>query len=242
MAAAVREHVGLVWVAVGHPMGELPPLPEWNLDGFDRIMAVPRRTSAGAAQLVDNFVDVSHFATVHVTTFGVPESASVPPSEVTTAGLSANTTFTTWYRNEDDPLTATGEHPLVQPHIVDKTVHAPYSVYMRLSFPLTSQTFAILYAMQPETARSTRIFKVMARNDFGGDRDKIAAMLAFEDRVLDEDLAVLESFADACLHLDLTTEVHTRADRLSLAYRRLLITLAADATVEQDPALSSGRG
>ena len=231
MPFAVREHVGLVWIAVEEPMDELPPLPEWHLDGFDQILAAPRRTSAGAAQLVDNFVDVAHFATVHVTTFGVPESAEVPPSEVTTAGLSARTTYTTWYLNEDDPLTATGEHPLVQPHIVEKTVYAPYCVYMRLSFPLTSQIFAILYAMQPETAGSTRIFKVMARNDFGGDGDKIAAMLAFEDRVLDEDIAVLESFADPLVHLDLTTEVHTRADRLSLAYRRLLIKMASGPAV-----------
>lgn len=219
---AVVEHLGLVWAALEAPLTDLPALPEWDMGGFDRITAEPRRTVAGAAQLVDNFVDVSHFATVHVSTFGVPESAEVPASEVTTDGFTASTVYTTWYLNEDDPLTVTGEHPLVQPHIVDKTVIGPHCVFMRLTFPLTDQVFSILYAMQPENASSTRIFKVMARNDFGGDERKIADMLAFEDRVLDEDLVVLESFDRRDLQLDLTVEVHTRADRLSLAYRRLL--------------------
>lgn len=219
---AVAEHLGLVWLALDAPVTDVPSLPEWDMDGFDRIMAVPRRTSAGAAQLVDNFVDASHFATVHVSTFGVPESAEVPPSAVTVDGFTASTAYTTWYLNEDDPLTLTGEHPTVQPHVVSKTVIGAHCVFMRLTFPLTDQVFSILYAMQPETAGSTRIFKVMARNDFAGDERKIADMLAFEDRVLDEDLVVLESFDRRDLHLDLTVEVHARADRLSLAYRRLL--------------------
>jgi len=174
---------------------------------------------------MDNFVDVSHFATVHVSTFGVPENPEVPISEVTTDGWTATTKYTTWYLNHDDPLVATGEHELAQPHHVEKTALPPFSVFMRLSFPLTDQIISILYAMQPESVGSTRIYKIMARNDFGGDPKLIADMLDFEDRVLDEDLDVLEAFPSNLLHLDPTVEVHTRADRLSLAYRRLLSRL-----------------
>lgn len=222
MPYAVAEHLGLVWIAPTEPVCGLPQIPEWDAPGFDRIHAEPRRTSASAAQLMDNFVDVSHFATVHASTFGVPDKTELDPSEVTTGPWSATTRYTTWYLNHDDPLVIEGEHPLAQPHIVEKTAYAPFHVFMRLSFPLTDQVFSILYAMQPEAECATRIFKVMARNDFGGDPRLIEEMLEFEDRVLDEDLAVLEAFPTNRLHLDTRVEVHTRSDRLSLAYRRLL--------------------
>jgi hypothetical protein len=66
------------------------------------------------------------------------------------------------------------------------------------------------------------VFKQMARNDFGGDAALMEDSLAFEDLVLDEDLAVLEAYPSHDLPLDLRTEVHTRVDRLSSAYRRML--------------------
>lgn len=53
-----------------------------------------------------------------------------------------------------------------------------------------------------------------------------AELVAYEDLVLDEDLAILERYRDRSLALDVAAEVHTRADRLSVAYRRLLADLA----------------
>ncbi len=222
MAFDVAEHLGIIWIAPEEPLLPLPEIPEWDDSVYDQIHTEPRRTSAGAAQLMDNFVDASHFATVHVSTFGVPENTEVENTEVTTDGWTASTRYETWYMNHDDPLVATGEHELAQPHVVEKTALPPYAVFMRLSFPLTEQIISILYAMQPESDQSTRIFKLMARNDFAGDPKLIADMLEFEDRVLDEDLDVLERFHSNVLHLDHKVELHTRADRLSVAYRRLL--------------------
>jgi hypothetical protein len=48
---------------------------------------------------------------------------------------------------------------------------------------------------------------------------ELPEILAFEDRVLDEDLVVLEAYADMAVSADLHVEISTRADRLSVAYR-----------------------
>ncbi|MEO1060882.1 MAG: Rieske 2Fe-2S domain-containing protein [Actinomycetota bacterium] len=221
-AFGVADHLGMVWIAPSEPVLGLPEIPEWCDPTFDRIPTVPRRTTASAAQLMDNFVDATHFATVHTATFGVPDRTELEHTPVTTEGWTASTRYTTWYLNHDDPLVATGEHELAQPHVVEKTALPPFAVFMRLAFPLTDQIISILYAMQPESLDSTRIYKLMARNDFGGDPELIADMLEFEDRVLDEDLEVLEAYRSKAVHLDPTVEVHCRADRLSLAYRRQL--------------------
>lgn len=225
-AWGVAEAHGLVWLAPDEPLASLPDFAEWGAAGFDSFWNEPRSTTAGAAQLVDNFLDASHFPFVHAATFGTDEAALVVNEPVTSGGGQVQTTFETWYRNLDDPLVASGEHPEIQPQRLLKKGTAGYTVYLRLSFPVTGATFAILFCCQPETADRTRIYKLMARDDLGGDTARICATVADEARILDEDLAVLERYAHAQLHLD-RTECHTRGDKLSVAWRRLLGDLVA---------------
>lgn len=224
-AAHVVERYGLIWIAVDEPIAPFPEFPEWGLDGFDSVMNEPRRSTSGAGQLVDNFMDATHLSTVHVGTFGVADSPYLPPYDVEQDDDRVWCWTRIEYQNHDDPLVATGEHPLVQPQDLLKRSEGPTAAYVRLEFPVTGATIAFLFACCPETSDSTRLFKLMARNDFAGDQAKLAEALDFEDRVLDEDLDVLEAYHDNRLALDLQVEVHTRADRLSVAYRRSVASL-----------------
>jgi hypothetical protein len=63
----------------------------------------------------------------------------------------------------------------------------------------------------------------MARSGRGAD---VADLVAYEDLVLDEDLAILERYEAMTLATDPRREVHTAADKLSVAYRRVLTELA----------------
>jgi phenylpropionate dioxygenase-like ring-hydroxylating dioxygenase large terminal subunit len=218
----IQERYGLVWLAPDPPRCDIHDFPEWEADGFDQIWSSVVRTNAGAAQLVDNFLDASHFPFVHTQTFGDNKATMVVDDGIAREGWFVRTSFSTWYRNFDDPLVATGEHDAVQPQELLKQGSASLSVYLRLYFPVTDATFAILFCCQPETATSTRIYKLMARNDLNGDRERIAATIKDEDLVLEEDLAVLERFFHTDLPLDQRVEVHTKADRLSIGWRRLL--------------------
>ena len=225
--ARVAERYGLVWMAAAETTVPFPDFAEWEDPRFDRSMNEPRHTTVSAGQLVDNFLDATHLATVHAGTFGVTDDPVVPPFDVVRDGWRASSTCTLPYRNYDDPLVATGEHPLVQPQVLFKQVLGPTTALVRIGFPLTGRTVVFLFACCPETRQRTRLFKLMARDDFDGDAERMADALEFEDRVLDEDLVVLEAYDDMGLAIDLRTEVHTRADRLSVAYRRLLADLGA---------------
>jgi phenylpropionate dioxygenase-like ring-hydroxylating dioxygenase large terminal subunit len=227
VAAGVAERYGLVWLAPQEPVAPLPLFPEWNDDGFVNAMNDPRVTSAGALQLVDNFLDATHLPTVHVGTFGVADAPYVPPSNVERDGWMSTSTFEVLYRNHDDPLVETGEHPLVQPQELVKQICGPTTALVRLGFPLTGKTVTFLFACAPNSASSTTVFKLMARDDLDDPATQLPDLLKFEDRVLDEDLAVLEPYDSMTLAIDLGIEVHTRADRLSVTYRRLLAELAA---------------
>lgn len=145
----------------------------------------------------------------------VPDAEYLPPHEVTVDGVRGSTTYHISYKNSDDPLVATGEHPLVQPQVLYKEFAAVSNALIRLDHPLTGKRIAILFALQPEHDGSTRIFKQMARNDFAGDATKIAESIVFE------------AFHEMGVHLDLRREVHTRTDKLSVAYRRMLAAFVA---------------
>ena len=224
---AVTERYGLVWIAPDAPVCELHEFPEWDDGRFDRAWTAPRRTCAGAGQLTDNFLDAAHFPYVHASTFGVAESAYVAPHEVVRDGWEVRTVYDTWYANRDDPLVATGEHPLVQPQELHKLGRPFSSVLLRLRFPVTGGTIAILFCCTPETATTSRVYKMMARDDTGGDAVRLDEFVRDEERILSEDLDVLERYPHAELHLDLGVELHVRADRLSVAYRRLLADFVA---------------
>lgn len=227
--AGVTERYGLVWLAPEEPVVGLPDFWEWEDPSFDTCWNEPRPTTAGAGQLCDNFLDAAHLPVVHTGTFGVPGADELPPEPVDRDGWTASTTYRVTYRNHDDPLVATGEHPLEQPQDLYKEVRPATTALIRLAFPLTGKVLAILFSCLPVDAECTIVFKMMARNDFDGDRERLAASLDFEDRVLDEDLAVLEAYRSSALPVDTTVEVSTRVDRLSVTYRRLLADLVARA-------------
>ena len=221
-AWGVTEAYGFVWLAPEEALAPLPAFPEWGEDGYDCIPTTFMRTAVSAGQLVDNFLDASHFPYVHEATFGDPKAAEVHDDGIVREGWEVKTVFSTWYRNYDDPLVATGEHEAVQPQILTKQGNAGLTVYLRLYMPVTGKTMAILFCCSPERNGSTHIFKLVARNDSDASEEMIAKTVVDEDLILVEDLRVLEAYTEMVLHLDLRAEVHTKADRLSVAWRRLM--------------------
>jgi len=218
--AAVAEHLGLIWIAIEDPLAPLPILSGASEPGALMARCEIVRTPASAVQLIDNFMDAAHFPFVHAATFGVPDAFEVSSDEIVRQDWLVRSTFSAPYQHHDDPLVATGEHPLVQDHTVTKVGYAGCNASLELRFPLTRGVFGIVYACQPETATSTRIYKVMARNDV--DASGMERCVKDEDAILQEDLAILERYTTMNLMTDLTVEVHTRADRLSVAWRRLM--------------------
>jgi vanillate O-demethylase monooxygenase subunit len=223
--AGLVERFGLVWLAPEPPVCDLHAFPEWDDAACTRAWNEPRRTAVSAVQLTDNFLDASHFPFVHPGTFGTPEAEEVSQHEVTRSGWEVRTVNRAPYRNHDDPLVATGEHPLVQPHVLTKVGRPPCAVYLTLDFPLTGARLVILFACQPERNGSTRVYKMMARHGYEDSAAALADLVAYEDDVLSEDLALLGTYHSMTLATDLRVEVHAPSDKLSVAYRRLLAEL-----------------
>jgi hypothetical protein len=91
---------------------------------------------------------------------------------------------------------------------------------------MTGRRLAILFVCQPETLDRTRVYKLMAHDGLATeDVTALDDLIAYEDLVLDEDLAILERMPAMKLATDPRVEVHSTADKLSVAYRRVLAGL-----------------
>lgn len=78
------------------------------------------------------------------------------------------------------------------------------------------------FFLAPEDDETVRIYSSIWRNDLDGSTERMNEAVDFEVAVIEEDLAVQSRYHDLVMPLDLTTEVHTRADKTTVELRRVL--------------------
>jgi len=220
-APAVQEAFDLVFVALDEPVAQLLEVPEWEAPGITAVWLEPQRVRVGAGQFIDNFLDFAHFPFVHAGTFGAGEDEQVGDYEVERRDGGLRVVYDHVVENHEDPLVATGEHPLVQPRCMEYTFQVPFSARLRLTLPTTGVENTIIAWAVPINAEETILQQVLLRNDVVDDAHA-RHTADYELSVLAEDVAVLEHLPDRTLELDLPAQVHTRADRITVELRRLL--------------------
>ncbi len=227
----VCERYGLLWLAPNRPLAGLAEVAEWDDPALRQVWLPVVDVRAGAAQFVDNFLDFAHFPFVHAGTFGNAEEPFVEEFSVERAAHGAVVDYRHTIVNHEDPLVADGTHPLVQPRRMRYEYTAPFTALLRLDLELTGMVNAILVACQPVDVGVTRLYTVMLRNDCADDAAARAAV-DYELSVLAEDLAVIDHLPDTTVTLDPTAQVHTRADRLTVEFRRVLRDLLIEAAAQ----------
>lgn len=226
---AVAERYGMVFVALDEPAPgvQLPEVAEATDPSFmaGELPVIEARAAAGL--LADNFLDTAHFPFVHAATFGAGEAREV--GRFTVEREPGELAFTACYEhlfsNREDPGVATGERPLLQTRRLTYRLVAPFHLTLRIDFVDAGGTNTIGFFLQPVDEERCRIFSVLWRDDLGGDEDRMTEAVEFEVKVVAEDLRVQEAFHRLALPLDLTSEVHTKADRTTIELRRVLADL-----------------
>ena len=225
-AAAVEERHGMVFLAPEPPVTELLSVPEADDPSFMHGVLDPIPARVGAGLMVDNFFDIAHFPFLHAATIGTKESQTFDFT-VERDGFGMTVHSTHPFPNHEDPGVATGERPLVQHRRLEYRYRAPFLVCLRIDYVEAGGTNVLDFFVQPEDDEHCRIYTAVHRNDLGGDEHRLAECLAFERKIVDEDLALQERYSDRSLPLALTTEVHVKADRMTVELRRILADLVA---------------
>jgi phenylpropionate dioxygenase-like ring-hydroxylating dioxygenase large terminal subunit len=226
-AAAVTETHGMVFLAPETPLAPLGTVPESEDAAFMEGLLPTIRARGSAGLLADNFLDIAHFPFVHAGTFGTDEAAEVVPFTVARDDWSFSVSYEHPFAHREDPGVAAGIRPLIQTRRLTYRLSAPFHLRLRIDFVDAGGSNVIGFFIQPETDESCRLFTTLWRNDLQGDQARLADAVEFEVAVLREDLRIQEAYHDLVLPLDLTAEVHTRADRATLELRRVLAQLVA---------------
>jgi vanillate O-demethylase monooxygenase subunit len=224
--AAIAECHGMVFVALEPPVTELLDVPEADDSTFMHGVLEPITATVGAGLMLDNFLDMAHFPFVHAATIGAPESETVEFA-VERAGLGMAVRGTHPFPNREDPGVASGTRPLLQHRTLEYRYRAPFSIALRIDYVEAGGTNVLDFYVQPEDLDTCRIYMSVHRNDLDGDEHRLASCIAFERKIVEEDLDLQERYVDHRLPLDLTTEVHVKADRMTIELRRVLAELVA---------------
>jgi phenylpropionate dioxygenase-like ring-hydroxylating dioxygenase large terminal subunit len=222
-AWGVSERYGLIWLAPEEPMMPIMDVPDWDDPERSRIDMDVFSGRYGAALLIDNQLDMGHFPFVHAGTFGSPDGEVVSSTEMTRDpwGFTLSTQIPITATN--DPAALRGEHPVQQYRDMVYRYCAPYSLELRLDYPVMGGSTIITFFAQPETEDRCRLYITLLFQQPGGfGEGELTDRLKFEYQVIAEDLDLQARFDDLHLPLDPGAEVHTRADRASIEFRRIL--------------------
>jgi phenylpropionate dioxygenase-like ring-hydroxylating dioxygenase large terminal subunit len=226
--AGLAERNGMVFLAPEPPVTELLDIPEADDPAFMHGELEPIRARVGAGLMLDNFLDMAHFPFVHLGTIGTPEAETFEFA-VERAGLGMRVHGRHPFPNREDPGVAEGIRPLIQMRALEYRYRAPFSICLRIDYVEAGGSNVLDFYVQPEDDEHCRLYMSVYRNDLDGDPHRMAESVAFERKVLDEDLALQERYTDRRLPLDLTAEVHVKADRMTIELRRILGDLVAGA-------------
>jgi phenylpropionate dioxygenase-like ring-hydroxylating dioxygenase large terminal subunit len=218
---SVQEAYGLVWVRlVEDGPRPLPAMEEWSDRDYIQVLPDSVSMKASAGRQMEGFLDVSHFAFVHVATFGELDNPEVPDYGITktSSGFVA------------DYFSTVSNYPIQFKHLNPEgfvwrrrfEVFYPFTAKLTVTFPDNGKLH-ILNAASPVSARKTRLFVPICRNF---DKDApLQATLDFNHLVFAEDQAIVEQQYPEDLPLDLHAEAHFPADRSSITYRKGLAAL-----------------
>ena len=170
--------------------------------------------NAGAAQMADNFADLGHLPFIHANSFADPDDLLVPRLTATVHEHA----YSVRYDHTTQRLHSDG----IGRRRMTIDVFAPFSVVLRLEYLDDDAVITTLFAHQPVDADTTTLWVVLWRNDIEDGRATADGAIAFQRQVAEEDRLIVEALDSNTMNLELTADVHTRADRPTVELRRML--------------------
>ncbi|HTJ24841.1 MAG TPA: aromatic ring-hydroxylating dioxygenase subunit alpha [Candidatus Limnocylindria bacterium] len=219
-----------VWIWMGEPDAANPaaiPDHHWAYDPEWRSMKDMATVKARYALVVDNLLDLSHEAFIHAATIGSSDVAETP---ITTQV--DGTIVRCWRHMENVPVPPSYQRTTGITTTIDRwqdieyAVPAFYTLHVRVAPAGAGDDQAyyskVMYALTPETARSTHDFWVISRRS-GAEQPAwmTAAGIKGQNTVLGEDIAALELLERSLPADGHWQELSINNDRGGLQWRRV---------------------
>ncbi|MBO0731485.1 MAG: aromatic ring-hydroxylating dioxygenase subunit alpha [Acidimicrobiaceae bacterium] len=212
----VEERHGLVWgrLRSGAPTS-IPPVPAADGAPMRVVTGDPYVWPTSAPRRVENFVDLAHFPWVH--DGSLARRADAVPPEVDLDRVDGELRFTYTSPGLASPDDAALIGPSWYRMPMPLTVDIAFLMPRPQAPPARRHLWMTAAPLDPATCRT---YWSIARDDDLDGPDE--PHLAFQHRVIEEDRPLVCNQVPAEIPLEVTGELHVKADKVSLEYRRWL--------------------
>lgn len=210
------EEYGFIWVCLGEPQQDKPMIGNETLDNpqYVRIQMGPYEIEAAGPRVIENFLDVSHLMFVHEGLLGDSQFSEISDYQVHQLNDFLISDEIKVYQPDPD-----GRGHEVYAKYTYK-VFNPLSVAFTKKIDRADEFFHLFLIVLPVNEQKSRAFMIMERN-YDVDKDE-QIFIDFQNTLIEQDRMIVENQKPELLPLDLQTELHLKADRMSIAYRKML--------------------
>lgn len=218
-----QERYGYAWVSLGDPMASIPEIPEAQDPGYRQIDCFNETWNTCSPRVVENELDMGHFATVHRQSIGNKDVPLPLTYELTDRGpTSLHLCSTLSVRAPDQQRKNIRSEHEVTTREMNVTWFAPFVIRLDLTYPSGLRHLVINHPT-PIDDNHIQVLQFHFRNDTEAETSR-DELISFERRILDEDRYVLES-TDPDFPLDKGSEAHMVTDRAGFMFRSKLQAL-----------------
>lgn len=221
--AAVAEQDGLVWLAPSAPRATLPDLaPPRGQANCGIEFLPPTEVGVNPAFLIENFFDEAHVPFVHTATIGGAGPEPIERREFQRCGMGFTATTEHSFTNRIDSGVHQGLRSEVQLRRLTYRYWPPFTGTLCIEYPDAGGWHFITLAVQPKDRDSSRVYKSVT-GSATEDAHQAEMFGKYEQMIWEEDWEWLErALSGVQFPLDLSADLHTKADRLSVEFRRIL--------------------
>lgn len=213
----VQERYDSIWVSLGEPQSDLFDVPEFSQPGRRIINCGAIGVHTSGLRIVENFLDMAHFPFVHTDWLGKEPYTEVKDYKVdvrTDTGEIWATECKFWQPKAAP--TASGGMEVEYTY----RVMQPFTTMLYKSCPTRPGEFDIIFLLiQPLDEDRCLAHAIFAYFDTESDD---AELISFMHLIFGQDKPILENQLPKLIPLDPRSEIPTRADAMSIAYRRWL--------------------
>lgn len=208
------EKYGLVWVNLGNNDPPQPQYPYLEDNSFTTVLLGPLDVFANAPRYVEGAIDCAHFGFAHEGLLGDPTKPIIADYEVFKVGKELVTSEIPIYQ----PKQVNGQ-PVTNYYVYK--IHGPLTWSIRCLDKETGNVIFIVGSMLPIDEGYSRLFHVFGINF----EMNMEEFMPYQMLLFNQDKHIVENQIPEELPLDLQAELHLRPDRLSIEYRKMLMSI-----------------
>lgn len=225
MSVLVAERYGLVWLCPGMPRADIPELPEAEDPDFVLMHELMEVWTTSAPRVIDNALDISHVAWTHRNTIGDSSAPRFESYDIARDGHKLTSRVSYRARLTEALKANTGLEGEYTIRVTNAELVQPF-VYKDVMEYENGLRHVLFKTATPVDDHHTLFCQFIARND-NPDEKRRAGIIALDRRIQNEDRELLNSIRPE-FPLEIQTEMHTRSDRMTVEYRKILAELARE--------------